>query len=185
LLANGIESNGRILGLVYGGALPAGFQEGQRVFVDSPTLARSVNAGLVRAGLAYVEVYSTMPLALISDLRAMVGQARSDGAGFWPSESLTLAQAIQPRNLADLQPLVMFPKLYRRLVSYFRDGAPTDLTGFDAWIRADPRDRDDRALLPTGEMGNMHDLYAVDANDLRLRFLPEGLMWETDPPRPT
>src|SRR5262245_32174188 len=58
VIANGIESNGRLLGLTYSGAPPVG--DGQPVFVDDALLDQSINAQLVRAGLAYVEPYDTM-----------------------------------------------------------------------------------------------------------------------------
>ena len=74
----------------------------------------------------------------------------------------------------------MFPKLYRRLEQYFAAGFD-DLSGFDAWVRADPIHRDDRALLPTGEFGHLHDLYAVDSTGITLEFLPEDLTFEPDP----
>ena len=48
LLANGIESNGRVLALVYPGALDLDTADGDRVFVDEALLEQSVNAQLVR-----------------------------------------------------------------------------------------------------------------------------------------
>ena len=74
----------------------------------------------------------------------------------------------------------MFPKLYRRLVTYFRTTTSTDLTTFDSWIRADPIHRDDRALLPTGEIGNLHDTYEITVDGIRLTYRPEQLMFDPD-----
>jgi hypothetical protein len=173
LLATGVEANGRVLAHVYGGQPDPGLHDGDRVFVDEPLLDRGVNAGLIRAGLAYAELYSTMPFPLIKHMRQLVTQARADNAGFWPKEDLGVNHPVQPTNVADLSTLVMFPKLYRRLVDYFIDGH-SDLTAFDTWVRAQP-DRDDPAQLPTGERGHLHDLYQVDASGLRLRLLPEQL----------
>jgi endonuclease YncB( thermonuclease family) len=168
LLATGVEANGRVLAQVYAGQPDPGRQDGDRVFVEEPLLDRGVNAALVRAGLAYAELYTTMPFSLITHMRQLVTQARADQVGFWPHEDLTLARAVQPTSIADLSNLVMFPKLYRRLVSYFSDGH-SDLTAFDTWVRASP-DRDDLTQLPTGERGHLHDLYQVDASGLRLRL---------------
>ena len=175
LLATGIEANGRVLAQVYSGQPDQGSQDGDRVFVDEDLLDRGVNAALIRAGLAYAELYTTMPFPLIERMRQLVTQARADKAGFWPKEDLRLDQPVQPTSVADLSNLVMFPKLYRRLVAYFTDGH-NDLTAFDTWIRANPG-RDDPAQLPTGEHGNLHDLYAVDAAGIKLRLLPEQLMF--------
>jgi len=180
LLANGIESNGRVLALVYPGEPDLGVADGHRVFVDTPLLDASVNAGIVRAGLAYGELYSTMPLVLIHRMRELVREARAASAGIWPAETVTTTTPALPDGVDDLSTMVMFPKLYRRLVAYFTTGA-TDLAGFDAWVRADPVQRDDRALLPTGESGHLHDLYEVTPAGVRLTYAPEDVVFDTDP----
>jgi endonuclease YncB( thermonuclease family) len=175
ILATGIEANGRIVAQVYPGPADPGLTDGDRVFVEEALLDRSVNAALVRAGLAYAELYSTMPFPLIGHMQDLVSQARTAGAGFWPREDVGITNPAQPTSVADLTDLVIFPKLYRRLVDYFTD-QHTDLAAFDTWIRAQP-DRDDPAQLPTGERGNLHDLYQVDANGVSLRLLPEQLIF--------
>lgn len=183
LLANGIESHGRVLGLVYPGQLDSSAADGDPVFVDEPRLDASVNAALIRDGLAYGELYATMPLDLIRHVRQLVKGARREGRGLWPRESVTRNTRVQLQGLADLPDLVMFPKLYRRLVKYFEDGY-VGLASFDAWVRADPINRDDRALLPTGELGHMHDLYDVGRGGIKLQYLPEDLTFDPDPAPP-
>jgi hypothetical protein len=181
IMANGIESNGRILGLVYPGPYPGPEMDGEHVFVDEPMLDASVNARILALGLAYAELYSTMPLDLIAHMRGIITKARSDGEGFWSKEAVTTTATVLLNDLSSLPELVMFPKLYRRLVKYFEDGN-VGLGNFDTWVRADPVGRDDRALLPTGEVGNLHDLFEVDpAGGIRLRFPPEELMFDPDP----
>ena len=180
LLANGIEGNGRVLALVFPGQPNLGAVDGDSVFADEAILENSVNAALVREGLAYGELYGTMPLDLIRRMRQLVTAARQNGSGFWPKEDVTVDLRVQLQGLPDLPELVMFPKLYRRLVTYFRAGN-VGLTSFDAWIRADPVNRDDTALLPTGELGNLHDLYNVDPGGIMLRYLPADLTFQPDP----
>jgi endonuclease YncB( thermonuclease family) len=175
VLANGIESNGRVLGLVYTGKPRGKGDDGDPVFVDADVLDKSVNAALLREGLTYAELYSTMPLKLIERMRALIGKARDGGKGMWPHENLTTSASVHPHNMTDLAKLVMFPKLYRRLVTYFKAGN-ADLAGFDSWIRVDPK-RDDAALLPTGEMGNLHDLYKIGGDEIMLNYNPEELMF--------
>lgn len=181
LLANGIESNGRILGLVYSGTFKGASDDGERVFVDETMLERSVNAKLLVDGLAYAELYATMPLKLIERMRQIVKAAREGRKGFWPKESIGMTKSASLDDLADLPELILFPKLYRRLVKYFEDGYQ-GLTNFDTWIRADHVKRDDKALLPNGEIGNLHDLYDVSQGALRLNYQPEDLTFEPDPP---
>jgi endonuclease YncB( thermonuclease family) len=175
ILATGIEQNGRIVAQVYAGEPDAGLVDGGRVFVDEAMLDRSVNAMLVRAGLAYGEFYTTMPFPLITHMRDLVTQARAAGAGFWPHEDVGVGTPAQPTGVVKLSDLVIFPKLYRRLADYFGDGH-TDLAAFDTWVRAVP-ERDDPAQLPTGEHGHLHDLYQVDEGGISLRILPEQVVF--------
>ncbi|HEX2264284.1 MAG TPA: hypothetical protein VHH52_11110 [Pseudonocardiaceae bacterium] len=179
LLANGIESNGRVLALVFPGSPTLDAADGDPVFVDLLALEASVNAELVRSSLAYAELYSTMPIDLIHRMRQLVTAARQAGGGLWPHEHISTTARVQLTSLADLSTLIMFPKLYRRLVRYFQAGH-TDLAAFDTWIRADP-DRDDRVLLPTGELGHLHDLYDVNPDGIGLRYLPEELTFISGP----
>ena len=46
---------------------------------------------------------------------------------------------------------------------------------FDAWVRAEAQ-RDDRLLLPSGEIGNLHDLYRIANKRLGLRHAPEDVV---------
>ena len=80
----------------------------------------------------------------------------------------------QPTGIADLSDMVIFPKLYRRLIDYFAH-EHTDLAAFDTWLR--PAERDDPAQLPTGERGHLHDLDQVDEKGISLRLLPEQVIF--------
>jgi hypothetical protein len=175
ILATGIEENGRIVAQVYAGDPDPGRADGDRVFVDEALLDRSVNTALVRAGLVYGEFYTTMPFPLITHVRDLVTQARAAGAGFWPHEDLGVGRPVRPASVADLSDLVIFPKLYRRLVDYFADGH-TDLAAFDTWVRAVPQ-RDDLAQLPSGERGHLHDLFQIDGQGISLVVRPEQVIF--------
>jgi hypothetical protein len=179
VIANGIESNGRLLGLVYVGAPPG--DDGEPIFVDEPLLDKSINVKIVASGLAYVEPYDTMPIALIKHMRVILKQARAAGTGIFARESVSVGKAATINSLDDAQEAVMWPKLFRRLASYFLEGR-TGLSDFDAWIRQDPVRRDDTLRLPDGEKGNMHDTYLVSGNKLSLACDPEDLLITPDPP---
>lgn len=177
-LANGIEANGRLLGLVFSGTTIRA--DGEKVFVNNAVLDQSVNAKLVAAGLAYVEPYDTMPMSLVRHLRTVLHATRNASKGLWSDESVTTDRAVRIQSLEDIQALVMWPKLFRRLVSYFDEGN-IGLGQFDAWIRDDPIGRDDTLRLPDGEKGNMHDSYLIDNDTLQLQFRPEDLLITPDP----
>jgi endonuclease YncB( thermonuclease family) len=178
VIANGIESNGRMLGLVYAGT--TNHHDGTKIFVDNAILDQSVNAKLVDAGLAFVEPYDTMPISLVQQLRAKISAARAAGGGLWASESPTIGTAAHIANLAEAQALDMWPKLFRRLATYFREGH-VGLGQFDAWVRDDSVRRDDALRLPDGEAGNMHDTFVVAGDTLQLKVRPEDLVITPDP----
>jgi endonuclease YncB( thermonuclease family) len=178
VIANGIEANGRLLGLVYTGGPPAA--DGDKVFVDEVLFDGSLNARLVAEGHAYVEPYDTMPMALVRHARGIVKAARAAGKGLFAVEDVAVGRSTQIQDLATLKTLVLWPKLFRRLTSYFAEGH-VGLGGFDAWIRRDRIHQDDTLRLPDGEKGNMHDAYRIEGDRLELVFEPEDLLIAPDP----
>lgn len=178
VIANGIESNGRLLGQVYAGTTTEA--DGTNIFLEAPRLNQSVNSQLVMAGLAYVEPYDTMPITLVQNMRQVIATARQGQAGLFPSEDVSLANAARISDLDELQGLVMWPKLFRRLASYFSSGH-SGLGQFDSWIRQDPIHRDDSLRLPNGEKANMHDAYIINGDTMQLQFNPEDLLIAPDP----
>jgi hypothetical protein len=92
------------------------------------------------------------------------------------------AQAIA--DLTALEQLVIWPKLFRRVVSFFAAGF-TNFDGFDTWLRADPVNRDDKLfLLDPLENGNLHDVVSASGSRLQLTAWPEEFIIEPDPAPP-
>ena len=78
-------------------------------------------------------------------------------------------------DLKALTTLVLWPKLFRRLVSYFKAGHST-LAGFDAWLRSD-HDRDDQLwIISEAHLGRMHELVQVKDDTIRMRYWPEDVV---------
>jgi hypothetical protein len=85
-------------------------------------------------------------------------------------------------DLDALERLVMWPKLFRRIVPYLAAGF-TDFDGFDSWLRADPVNRDDQLfLLDRMERGNMHDVISGVGQQIQLTVWPEDFIISPDPP---
>jgi len=76
-------------------------------------------------------------------MRELVPVARNARGGLWASEHLNTQSAAEIHDITELQTLIMWPKLVRRLADYFASGH-VDLSEFDAWIREDIITRDDR-----------------------------------------
>lgn len=177
LLSNGLDTYGRTIAFVYVGAHPS--LDGSRIFVTAQMLDDSLNAIMLRQGQAYAAFYITLPADLREHLWEIVSQARATAVGLWPQATVTTEQSAEISGPNELQELVIWPKLFRRLAAFYQDGY-TDLAGLDAWLRVDPRDRDDRLLLPNRELGNMHDLIVVQGSRISLAHRPEDIVMVPD-----
>ena len=184
VLSNGIDANGRLIGFVYPGEADA--PDGSTVFLENPRLDRSANAMLLDAGLVYPAFYATLPASLRSHLADVSRAARAAGKGIWPRSTADPNGAATLTDLPDAEALVIWPKLFRRLVPFLGTGA-TDLDGFDAWLRADPVNRDDELFLldPARlERGNMHDVIRAAGHQIQLTSWPEDFVISPDPAPP-
>ena len=174
ILATALDDNGRVVAFVYPGS--ADFVDGAAVWLDEATIGDSLNAQLLERGLAYPAFYAGLPIQVKEGLADLVRQARADERGMWALAHLTHERTAEIAHESDLQHMIMWPKLFRRLVRYFGAGYH-DLTQFDPWLRMDNRHRDDALILPDRELGNMHDI--IDINGpytLRTRYPEEDLI---------
>jgi hypothetical protein len=181
VLSNGIDANGRLIAFVYPGE-SAG-PDGSSVFVDQALVERSVNAALLSAGHTYPAFYATLPASLRTHLVGVSRAARAaqSATGLWPRSTADPNGAATVADLAALELLVCWPKLFRRIVPYLAAGF-TDFDGFDVWLRADPVHRDDELfLLDRLERGNMHDVIQAAGQRIQLTVWPEDFIISPDP----
>src|SRR5512139_244461 len=184
ILCNGVDANGRLIAFVYAGDHPG--PDGSAVFVDETLVSLSVNAALLESGQVYPAFYATLPADLRSHLAKLSRAARSaqPPRGIWPRSTADPDGPATVPDLAALEELVTWPKLFRRLVSYFAAGF-SDLDGFDSWLRADPVNRDDELfLLDRLERGNMHDVVRCQGQQIELLTWPEEFIISPDPAPP-
>jgi endonuclease YncB( thermonuclease family) len=179
VLSNGIDANGRMIGFVYPGD-PVG-PDGTEVFIDIALVDASLNARLLAGGHAYPAFYGTLPAELRNHLAGLSRAARAARLGLWARATGDPNGAATVPNLTALEGLVIWPKLFRRIVPYFAAGN-TAFDGFDAFLRADPINRDDKLfLLDRLEPGNMHDVVVGAGDQIRLTLFPEDFIIEPDP----
>ncbi|MGW3344493.1 lamin tail domain-containing protein [Nonomuraea rubra] len=182
VLTNGIDGNGRLIAFGYAGDHPGA--DGTTVFVDGPLVDDSVNARLLAAGLVYPAFYATLPAELRTHLAEVSQAARRKAIGIWPRSAADPNGSATVRNLGELERLVVWPKLFRRIVPYLAAGF-TDFDGFDAWLRADPVNRDDELfLIPRLERGNLHDVVRGSGQQVQLTMWPEDFIISPDPAPP-
>ena len=184
VLTNGIDANGRLIGFVYAGDHPG--PDGSAVFIDEALVDGSANAALLAGGLVYPAFYATLPAELRTHLAGTSRTARASAAptGIWPRSTADPNGAATVGGLAEAEQLVMWPKLFRRVVPYLNSGF-TDFDSFDAWLRADPVNRDDELfLLDRQERGNLHDVVRAAGQQLQLTLWPEDFVISPDPATP-
>jgi endonuclease YncB( thermonuclease family) len=173
ILSNGLDTYGRTIAFVFTGDHPA--VDGSSIFVTPQILDSSLNIFMLQQGQAYPAFYLTLPAELRDHLSETVAAARTAGTGVWAQDTANQTSIAHVLDSTVLQQLVMWPKLFRRLAAYFPSN--TGLAGFDTWMRADQRNRDDRLILPNRELGNMHDILSVTAGDnIQLKYLPEDVV---------
>lgn len=185
ILSNGLDVHGRVIAFVFTGEHQA--VDGSRLAVDPAMLDTSLNVALLKEGQAYAAFYVTLPVSLRDHLRTIAASARASGDGLWAHATATPTKPATITGADQLQTLVVWPKLFRRLASFYADGE-TNLTRFEAWLQEDPRDRNDRLLLPGMQLGNMHDVIDVQGNQVKLVHRPEDIVIVPDdfvlPPPP-
>ena len=148
-------------------------QDGSEVFLDTALLDQSLNARLMDEGHVYPGFYTTLPTDLRNRLTDLAVNARNQGRGLWPVDATNRNPLV--KNTAALESIALWPKLYRRLLKYFRAGNQ-GLVNFDAWLRSDPDNNDELLILSQGHPGNMHDIVTVSGNRITMKFDPEDLV---------
>lgn len=178
VLSNGIDANGRMIGFVEPG--DASEPDGTQVFLDDARARGTVNAALLADGLVYAALYSTLPASLREEFAQTARQARAAGLGLWPRAT---ADPDGPATIAGrevLEALVLWPKLFRRLIPYLAEDATT-FDGFDAWLREDPVNRDDGISIG-GRRARLHDVVKASGDQVQLTAWPEDFVITPDPP---
>ena len=120
LLSNGLDTWGRTIAFVYTGDHPE--EDGSSIFVTTQMLDTSLNSFMLKQGQAYPSFYITLPADLRDHLRASALQAREDQTGLWAEATATTEERANVPGLEELQQLVIWPKLFRRLAAFFQDG---------------------------------------------------------------
>jgi hypothetical protein len=78
-------------------------------------------------------------------------------------------------ELETLQKLAIWPKLYRRLLAYFKD-RNAGLAGFDAWLRGSAVRDDKLWIISEARAAHLHNVVKVSRNKFSMTYLPEDLV---------
>ena len=173
ILTRGADIYGRPVAFVYTGKPPAPNSNGE-FWLKPDHLKKSLNAHLMSVGEAYPSFYTGLPWDLRGELRKLKVDAKTNNQGLWPVDASMKNSSIG--GIAALGSLALWPKLYRRLFSFFKAGN-TNIADFETWIRDPNHDRDDEIwIISRGELGNFHDIFEVKNGKLKLVVDPDDMV---------
>ncbi len=195
LLVTGVDRYRRALVYVFAG--DAAEVDGVVVACDPARIANeSVNAELLRQGMAYPSFYSDVPDEIRLALTAVAQQARASQRGVWALDR-SFSEGLSPDALATLDDQVMMPMIYRRLNAYQRDrerkAEKYGAMSFFEYLEATNRDNP-LVVVPlggaeaSGTSQTISDIVeltpvpgdgrAPGGDHLRLRVLPEQIVMQ-------
>jgi len=173
ILTRGADVYGRCVALVGRGDPPA--TSSHMINVDVKLVRKTANHRLLTTGLAYPTFYSKLYVDLRRELAKQAGAARDAGKGVFARDRTQ--KGVEVKTLTTLtDDAVILPKLFRRLTDYLHlNGDDPALTGFMTFLSQ----QDDQLwVIPTGQKTSFDTVVAVSGQTVRLKRLPEELVFE-------
>lgn len=174
VLTRNADLHGRCVALAGRGKAPA--KSGTDVFVDPALVRQTANYHLLQKGLVYPTFYSKLFPDLRNTMAHAALQAQSAARGLWPWDHTRSGVKVAGLETV-MDEIVMWPKLFRRLVDYLILGqGDVSLSGFPAYLAQ----RADRyIILSTGHPTTGLDLVVkVTGQTLKLTRPYEDLLFE-------
>lgn len=171
ILSRNVDPYGRPVAFVFVGDAPEA--DGSEVFLRSRRMARSLNAKIVAEGFAYPAYYTGLPVDLRDWLTRITKRARRKEMSIWQVD--VSLSGTQISNASDLEKVAQWPKLFRRLFTYFK-GDNEGLDGFEEWLRSDTSRDDMLWIISRGELGNMHDIIEITDSEIKILYYPEDIV---------
>lgn len=164
-----VDPYGRPVSFVFSG--PTDLPDGKDEFVNVKEMDGSINATLAGSGNAYPAYYTGLPTDLRNRIAALMDSAKSPPKGIWRKDKST--KGFRASDVDGIEPLAVWPKFFRRLVSYFK--VPNvGVAGFEAWLR-DGHD-DELWIVSKAELGNLHDVFIVNDGKVHMEYGPGDLV---------
>lgn len=169
ILSRQVEKNRRPVAFIFAGG--QAWPDGEKVYLETDLLRKSVNYLLLQAGLAYPTYYEGLYPDLREELTRACRAARNNRKGLWPQDCTNFGVVIDGLNSLTAKCIIL-PKLFRRLVRYLKEH--DGLGGFKEYLDANP---DPVTHLPTGRLTDLAALLEVQENHVKLTAAPEELVF--------
>jgi hypothetical protein len=170
ILSRALEAHGRPVSFVYGGD-PDG-HDGDKVTLRTALLRKSINYKSIASGNAYPLFYDSLFASLRTTLAAATVTARSAKKGLWAEDRSTRGLTVTGEDELE-QDGVIYPKVFRRLTSYFDADPANKLSGFPSWLIPLKEQVLD---LTTGNFTHLDNVLQVKGGKIKLTVNPEDLV---------
>jgi hypothetical protein len=170
ILSRALDEHGRPVSFAFAGAPSE--PDGAQITLKAPLLRKSLNYKLLASGNAYPLFYDTLFAALRTTFTDAVTRAQTKKQGLWTDDKSL--SGLKLKDDATLEQTgVIFPKLFRRLTSYFTSGQ-TDPAGFLPWLA---KTREQVLDLTTGNFTHFDNVLVFSTGKIRLTREPEQLVF--------
>lgn len=167
IISRQVEKNRRPVAFAYAGV--PNEADWASLFLTPARVLQSVNAEMLRSGLAYPTYYKGLFFDLRNALTGLVTAARAAGTGLWPSDK-TNAGCVITGLSSITDDHVILPKLFRRLVAFLETGGP--LANFPDFVKTE-----DVFIISTGHATHFDTIINIAGSTIKMTELPENLIF--------
>lgn len=171
IIARNTDSHGRPVAFAYAG--PAPQPDGTELQLGVQLFKKSINYQLLAAGQAYPMYYEKLFFDLRDAATVAVQAARTARRGLWAVDKSTVGVAV-PNAAAIAQLPPIFPKLFRRLVDFYKATPGAVLAAFPAWLA---QDGEQVTVMPQGQHTHFDTVVKVQNGKVQLTTKPENLIF--------
>jgi endonuclease YncB( thermonuclease family) len=175
ILSNHTDTNGRPVCFVFTG--DSADADGSEIILEAEALQSSVNYQLLVEGFVYPLFYDTLYKELRDGLVEAVEIAREEQLGIWTKDLSNKGFIIKPPvNLAKLEPI--FPKLWRRLETFYRRPSNQDKTA-KQFLESLAQGDDRLFTIPDRRAIKFSTVLEVNEDKLKLKYKPEEMIFRS------
>lgn len=147
--------------------------DGNEIWLTSDHIRTSLNAKLAKNGYVYPAFYTGLPLDLRNVISSLCDDARSNNLNVWSVDQSKTG--FQVEHLEDIEEISIWPKLYRRLIRFFKETS-LNIEDFKSWLRSDLDNDDQIYFFEENSLGRLHNLLEIDGNTIKMKYYPNQFM---------
>jgi endonuclease YncB( thermonuclease family) len=150
ILANAVERNGRPVAYTLLEKEAENLEDGTSVQLDAELLQKTLNYQLLERGLAYLNLYSSVPLVHRQILQAVTQEVRAQKLGIWQIDRTPNFTLDDFTSITVPDGQLIYPKFFRRCIDYLKaenKGFRGNLKQWLLWTETTSDSENDSVLL--------------------------------------